>query len=263
MFEDEISKLVSETFAMTSNPSLMKENFYSDIEEVPGVIYNLQHKGSTFVLRMIASENLAEDYPKIAQDPKSYKELRISSNEDEFKLGHFECDSISIAKALIKQMAKKRFPLFEEHMLNISDPGDSWWACKDAGKLTVYFKLSKTENLENMIKIGPLGDGEQILERFKSLREVFGLLFPISEFYSAHGSLSVECTNSENKFFVDLMSLFFSGDVGHDFWIYLGQLEAHAQSEKLRTQVREATYLLMELSVLRRFWIRIEEELRL
>ena len=112
MFHDDISFLVEETFKdlqranqvnQTTNiddiifahtPKLddHQSNFIAP-EEVPGVLYYVQKNASTFVVRVLPSDNLALDYKKIVDSPEDYPSLRLlldESEDIESKLQFFE-----------------------------------------------------------------------------------------------------------------------------------------------------------------------------
>jgi hypothetical protein len=174
MFDD-ISFLVSETLKDAESKQEPKQGLFSNFfgnskevlpEETPGVFYHLQIKASTFVIRVYPSENLREDYTSITKHPDLYPALRLEEGEGELveKLQFFECDSLKIANAIKLQLGNKRFPLFEENIFNVSDPSDSWWVQADDNKLSIFFKLAQTNSLENLVKIGPLGDSTKALE---------------------------------------------------------------------------------------------------
>ena len=276
MFNDEITYLVSETFRNLKNYSTeSSSNFVFDFDEddddaslpdtVPGFFYHLQLQSSTFVIRILESENLQEDYQKIIRYPEDYPTLRLIGeegiNDIKSKLNYFYCDSIHIARAVKNYLSNKRFPIHEEHVFNVSDPSDCWWIKVEENALTVYFKLSKTEQIESLVKVGPLGDKQLAIKRLGQFYGYFNQMFPIDDFSCNHGSFHISTIDAKNENFKDLQKIFSRGAANHDFWVFLSQLEFNAKSDKVRQSIRVANYYLMELSVMRRFWKRIQAQI--
>lgn len=275
MFQDEISKLVAQTLDCGHVSSGMDQDFLFNPEEVvikkrvslpdevPGFFYHLEKKPSTFVIRILESENLAIDYNKILSAPQDYPSLRLLNDESNpiDCLKYFECDTVSIASVVKKQLSNKRFPIFEEHIFNVSDPSDSWWVSHEENELTIYFKLSRTMQIEKLTKIGPMGDAELATKTLFQFENVFGLLFPVKHFSCAHGQFNVSCVGNTNRYFKEFVNLFLTGQVGHEFWVRMWNLEFEATSLEVRKQVQAALYYFMELSVMRRFWSKIQLEL--
>jgi len=234
--------------------------------QCPGVFYNLEKKVSTFVIRIFLSNDLSVDYTKILKNPEDYPTLRLLSEDgrnSQEKLKFFECDMPELAMQIKKELSNKRFPIFEEHVLNISDPGDSWWVKPDDGELKVFFKLSRTEAMDSLIKLGPLGDTDVAMEKFKKLYGYFKLLFPVSDYASAHGQLTIKCDFANDPIFKDFVKIFTHGDSGFDFWDYLRKLEMDSQDKPYIESLKKANLFLMEIANMRRFWMRIQEQLDL
>ena len=288
MFHDEIGKMVAETFGLAEefNGHLIEDfqfdqqldinqlhnstyaHEFDDNEnlpdEVPGFFYNLEQKSSTFVLRILESDNLAADYQRILQFPEDYPTLRLIADDgiDPLeKLEFFECDTKSIAVAVRKQLSNKRFPVFEEHVLNISDPGDSWWIKCEENELSIYFKLSRTEQIDKLVKIGPLGDIAVATANLRKFYALFSMIFPVEAFSCAHGQFTISTMNKYHPYFQELISLFKTGNVNHDFWVHMWNMERGAKDLAERHEVQSAIYYLMELSVMRRFWCMVQEKL--
>jgi len=278
-FIDDIEAMVQATFhtnheSLGRNPfdgveltnsislkSLATENFP---DQCPGVFYNLEKKVSTFVIRIFLSNDLSIDYPKIMKNPEDYPTLRLLAEDGRSpseKLKFFECDMPELAAQIKQELSNKRFPIFEEHVLNISDPGDSWWVKPDKGELKVFFKLSRTEAMDSLIKLGPLGDTDIAMEKFKKLYGYFKLLFPVSDYASAHGQLTIKCDFANDPIFKDFVKIFTHGDSGFDFWDYLRRLEMDSQDKPFIESLKKANLFLMEIANMRRFWMRIQEEL--
>ena len=186
MFDD-ISFLVQETFKDAEQNS--KKRFFpkfgaqDDLPETAGVLYHVQQNASTFVVRVLPSKNIRADFKNIKKHPDLYPNMRLDDELiEQGELRYFECDSIQLARSVKLNLANKRFPTFEENVFNVSDPGDSWWMATGEGELKIYFKLSRTEKLHRLTKLGPLGDGKIYENLFLQMRGYFQKLFPLERF---------------------------------------------------------------------------------
>lgn len=275
MFESDIDALVKETFnhsfeSKGLNPFDNDFQFLNESlqgpslpEAVAGILYHLEIKASTFVIRIWPSLNLAEDYQQIIDQPENYPSLRLLGDEIpvEQKLKFFESDSFILAQEIKKQLGNKRFPIFEEHILNVSDPSDSWWVVKEKSQLRVFFKLSRTESMDKLIKLGPLGDTELAVEMFTKLYGYFQMLFPIADYSCDHGQLNIRCEREHDPVFKALVQIFEQGDADHEFWNYLRELEVQAQHKPYLESLQKANFFIMQIATMRRFWLQIQQAL--
>lgn len=265
MFDD-INFLVQETFKNVENKGFLGSLLAKDEnlpEEVPGIFYHLQKKASTFVIRIHPSENLKEDYKNILKHPDMYPTLRLNESEEEVSanLQFFECDRFEVAKAIKRQLGNKRFPIHEERVFNVSDPGDSWWLKLEDTRVSIFFKLSHTEDMSRLVKLGPLGDPQDTMEIFSQLGGYFKMIFPLSDYSSAHGTTTIACADPENQNFQFFKTLLKNGETSYDFWEYLRRLEQESQDRPFIESLQKANYFLMELSCLREFWKEIQIKL--
>jgi hypothetical protein len=274
MFESDIDALVKETFNITLDkkgttpfddfvfepgPSLK-----APTEQVPGVLYHLEKKVSTFVIRVYPSQNLAQDYKTIVNNPENYPSLRLLGDDEssvQSKLSFFECDSLLLAQSIKSELGNKRFPIFEEHILNVSDPSDSWWVNINGNQLKIFFKLSRTESMGDLVKLGPLGDTDHAIDMFNKLYGYFQMLFPVADYASAHGQMAIKCEREHDPIFKALTKIFLTGDADHEFWEYLRDLEMQAQQKPYLESLQKANLFLMEIATKRRFWKQIQEAL--
>lgn len=271
MFDD-ISFLVQETFKDVEQNSKKKflSNFLNGNEEsesVPetcGVIYHLQQNASTFVVRVIPSKNIRSDFKNIRKHPDLYPNLRL--DEDLISQGNlrfFECDNIKLARSIKLNLANKRFPLHEENVFNVSDPGDSWWMSVNEGELKIYFKLSHTEKLNRLIKLGPLGDGKIYENLFLQMRGYFQKLFPLKNFSSGYGQIAITTDDPEDLNFQGIVQLFSQGEVSPDLFEFLARWEMSSESETYLDSLKKANFTLIELATLRGFWREIQSRLEI
>jgi hypothetical protein len=269
MFDD-ISFLVEETFRdvekSEGSKGLFNNFFNKEVltpDEVPGFFYHLQKKASTFVIRIHPTANLKEDYKNILKHPDLFPTLRLNEGEQTLgeKLAYFECDRLEIAKNIKSHLGNKRFPMFEERVFNVSDPGDSWWLRLEEKKITVLFKLSHTEDMGRLIKLGPLGDSHKSLDTLNQLYGYFKMMMPIEDYSSGYGQWSMSCAEADNVNFENLKRLFSHGETSHELWEVLRKMELESQGKPFLESLQKANYFLMELSFIRHFWKTIEEKL--
>lgn len=202
MMNDNLDFLVSETFKhLEKNESELGGSeklhtlrdqygsyFNRELPHCPGLMYSLQKNGHTFVIRALETNDVAESFDAIVASPYDFPSLRLSDDMriDE-QLYFFTCPSVQAAKYLKKTLCHQRFPLFEEDICNISDPGFSWWLKEDDHEMTIYFKLSKTANIKELVKLGPLGDERLFKKTLKAALPKLKKYFSVDEFsHSGH-----------------------------------------------------------------------------
>lgn len=267
---DEMSLLVEETFRhfhenfhvngfneTTAAPTAKKFSALS-FPKGPGVIYHIQKSTSVFVLRTFVSHNVAKDYLEILDRPEDYPSLRLvdSNDEDiETRLKFFMVDNLSEAEIIHDHLHNRRFPIHEELMCNLSDPGFSWWLTKKHPGFQVSFTLSVSAN-EDSIKLGPIGDRELALRKFQdfeSLVNSAGIKMNIQ-----NETNRVQFTECEEFILEELKDIFEFGvitDTLRDLFKIL------AKNTKDKTLLEETWYYLHELGAMRRFWIQIQYDL--
>ena len=274
MFDD-ISFLVQETLddaeKAKPNKNLFTQFFSEHLSfknddlpcEGPGVLYHLQLKANTFVIRIYPCENLLVDYKSVLKHPDLYPSLRTHESDKTTKetLQFFECDNFEIAKNIKTQLGNKRFPLFEEHIFNVSDPCDSWWLRTENDKFTVLFQLAHTDNIQDLIKLGPLGETEKYKDLFSKLFGYFKMIFPVGEYSSSLGQFRIGSSEPHHFYFNQIKNILINGEISTELWEYMRQMELNASSEEYRDSIQKANYVLMELAMMRNFWKTIQEQL--
>ena len=256
MFMDDISQLVKETFDSVYN----HQNAHENLPESAGVIFHVENKGSIFVIRAIESRDISMDLDKFLDDPKILTKLRLLECENpRSEVRYFQCDDYFMAKNIVENLANKRFPLYEEHIMNVSDPGDSWWLKKENNSMSLYFKLCRTESIDDMVKLGPIGDNQQTEEVFKKLYGYFSLIFEVKDFSSQTGACHITPNDAHDPMYLEFLNLFENGEVGYKLMDHLRNLEDKSSKESFKASVRRANYFLLELAHMRGFWREIEE----
>lgn len=266
---DEIELLVAETFKH------FHENFSERKDEVsfvvtpsaperfslpaaPGVIYHIQKSTSVFVIRSMVSTDIREDFSKILERPEDYPSLRLleGGNGDlSQKLKFFMVDNPSEAEIIHDQLHNRRFPICEEMMCNLSDPGFSWWLTKKEHGFQISFTLSVSAD-SSSIKLGPLGDRELAIKSFQKLESLVtdaGLEMNIQNEMNR-----VSITDCEEFILEELKDIFEFGVIT-DTLKDLFRILAKRTSDS--SVLEECWFYLHELAAMRRFWVQIQFDL--
>lgn len=266
---DEIELLVAETFKH------FHENFeYSPDEEFnseisqddnantllpdsPGIIYHVQKSVSVFVIRTFVSKNIHQDYLSIVNKPEDYPSLRLIDGDVDLieKLKFFIVDNSSEAEIIHDQLNNRRFPIHEEMMCNLSDPGFSWWLTKKDFGFQISFTMSVTTD-DRTLKLGPMGDKELALRRFQSLEHLVsnaGLELNIQNELNR-----VQFTDCEEFLLEELKDLFEFGVITDTMKDIFKILSIKTKDHSL---LEEIWFYLHELASMRRFWIQVQYNL--
>ena len=266
---DEIELLVEETYRhfhdhfdeesdMWMPASRMVTQDYSTFPESPGVIYHVQKSKSIFVVRTLVTQNIRADYTKILQYPEDFPSLRLVDNIDkdtERYLKFFIVENPSEAEIIHGQLHNRRFPIDEEMVCNISDPGFSWWLTKKENGFQISFTMSVSSD-EKTMKLGPLGDRELAVKKFKELEELItssGLNMNIQNEINR-----VQFNGSEIFLIEELKDLFEFGVITETLKSVFMILANKSLNHSL---VEDNWYYLHELASMRRFWIQIQYDL--
>jgi hypothetical protein len=272
---DEIELLVEETYKhfeareTNQHDSLRFEGTEEneESEELPetallpeeaGLIYHVQKTNSVFVIRTFVSHNIREDFAKIIARPEDYPSLRLVEGESDIhtKLKFFMVEELAHAEIIHDQLHNRRFPVNEEMMCNLSDPGFSWWLTKKTDGFQISFNLSVSADSENTIKLGPLGDRELAIRYFQVLASLV-----------ASAGIEMNIQNEMNRvqfsdceeFILEELKDIFEFGVVTETLKDLFKILSHANSE--HSQLQETWFYLHELAAMRRFWIQISFDL--
>ncbi len=258
---DDIEFLVNETFKHFEQnfahaeelPELTMKDELVNLVEYPatsGVIYHIQKSASIFVIRTFVSQNIKDDFLRIAQSPEEYPSLRLleGGNSDiEGRLKFFIVDNLFQAEIIHDQINNRRFPIHEELICNISDPGFSWWLTKKEKGFQLAFTMSVASE-EGTIKLGPMGDREVALKNFQNFEELAtkaGLEMNIQNEINR-----VQFTDCDEFLLEELKDVFEFGVI------------TDTMQELLRSLGNMTTWLyFQELAAMRRFWIQIQFDL--
>lgn len=266
---DEIELLVSETFkhfnehygsphenAQKIHPFQLGDRLA--IPDEPGLLYHIQKATSVFVIRTFVSKNIREDYQKIMEEPANYPSLRLlegSADSVGERLRFFVVENDGQASVIHEQLCNRRFPIHEEMMCNLSDPGFSWWLSKKENGFQIAFNLSVGFE-EGAIKLGPIGEQQEALKSFQMLQYLVstsGLTLNIQNEVNR-----VQFTDGDEFLIEELKDLFEFGVVNDGLKKIFKLMARTGQSS---ADLEMTWFYLLELSALRRFWIQIQYDL--
>lgn len=259
----DIQKLVSET--IDYNKVDLKDfetsflaNSISKIPESSGILYHVEQTSGTFVIRTLVSDNLQLDFQKVANNPENFPKLRLENDEEELdKLQFFETDNIQIARSITSQLSNKRYPKFEENVINVSDPGDSWYLGYSGNEFKVFFNLSRTHNLESLVKLGPLGDVKETTQLLGQLSPYFSKFFNVTKYSTNKASFSMTA-DQENIYLDEFANIFKFGEIGPFLFQKFIELERQAPNEQVLKSFQKVNSFFMYLASTRSFWKKVE-----
>lgn len=239
MFDD-ISELVNETFHQSNQFEQL-----DFLKDKSGLIYRVDRSGQTFVIRILLSEDLAFNLKDLSDNPESYPSLRLINADAELlnQVHHFECDLTS-AKQLKSLFGGKRFPIKEEDVLNVSDPGYSLWMKEDEG-IEIFFKLSQISDMNDLIKLGPIAEVEDLLPELDQNRDDLHKFFEIQELALSPSSFKIRAMKTPA--FKDFIKFLKTGEIKSEF-------------DEL-IQNSEMGVIFKRLANARKFWIEIGKDL--
>jgi hypothetical protein len=267
---DDIELMVAETFnhlrenfgnfaeAVNEDVAPIVEDEVSFLPELPGILYHLQKSSSLFVVRTFVSLNIRQDYQKIIENPEDYPSLRLvdgSVGEIEKRLRFFMLDTHLQAEIIHDQISNRRFPVDEEMMCNLSDPGFSWWLTKKTNGFQISFTFSVSSE-DSTVKLGPIGDQQLALKSFQEMESLMneaGLNLNIQNEYNR-----VQFNDGEELLLEELKDLFEFGVMGDGmtklFKLLARRIGNHSKLETL-------WLYFQEIAAMRRFWIQIQYDL--
>lgn len=236
---------------------ISQKNEHSFPEEA-GLLYHVQKTSSIFVIRTFISQNIRKDYLAIMDAPENYPSLRLlegGAEDVSSKLRFFLVEDFSQAEIIHDQLHNRRFPIHEEMICNISDPGFSWWLTKKNKSFQLAFTMSVANESET-IKLGPLGDKELALRFFKDFESLItsaGIGMNVQ-----NETNRVQFTDCEEFILEELKDVFEFGVVSDTMKDLFKILARKSQSP---AKLESTWFFLQEIAAMRRFWIQIEFDL--
>jgi len=197
---DDLEFLVAETFKIT--PEVAREigfSFDSQGEEKPeiprssGVFYRIKNLGAFFSLNIVSSKNLADDFNAVS-------EMVGPDLKDEIHF--FQTPYYELGEILVQHFAKQRFPLDQQSLCNLGDPGRDWYLIHNTHSLLLSFRTRGDIPSFEITNIGPLGDS--VLAKLHLRKLLEGLNSQALVFTSHRSGLEVnlesECPSHSPEF---------------------------------------------------------------
>jgi hypothetical protein len=220
------------------------------------VLYHLQKHPSIFVIRTLVSKNIREDFRSIVTEPGNYPSLRLIDGEEDVreKLRFFSVETSCEAEIIHGQLNNRRFPIFEEILCNLSDPGFSWWLTKTSRGTQLSFTLSVQD--ERTVKLGPLGDQQLALRNFNTLSS---LMLQAGLDYSMQNEGNRVVFGDEDALLQEeFANVFEFGMISDNLKNIFKILSRRIQDT---SEIETCWFYLQELASVRRFWIQIQYDL--
>lgn len=225
-----------------------------DVPPTCGLLFRIIKGESTFRIHCVPSQDMKqdlEDFHEGIKDPAQIKG-RGGNDESEIKeriksIHWFETEYFELAQVIADHLGSRRFPLFEDEVGSLIDPGISWWI-KDLGNsIKIYFSPPGIERDPSLQKLGPLGDGVIGSMRFKDSLSFFKNIFPISEFSCDENCFSISTVGHGHENFQFFKDMLLRGEESAKFF-----------EVDFKNFDRTLFYFLKEIVGARRFWLKIE-----
>ena len=210
--------MVGQTFELVEGP---EDACKSALSGLPGVFYKIESGRGTFRLR---------------------GEARIhGENESKDETRFFATSRPELAEVIVDQLFNRRFPLEEEELCNISDPGNSWWAMLEDARIYVFLGGHYSDE---KISLGPIGDAAVAYALFKRGESWLRRLLPIEEFSLTPKCFALSALDREHAIFQQFCNIFLHG------------------REPIHSSFGTSALSLYldELAIVRRFWIHLQEK---
>lgn len=217
----------------------------------PGLIYKLEKGVSTFCVRGIVCHDIKETFEELVEGEKSlFNQLKLETAEDADLIKFYSTESMELAEQISDELINRRFPIEEDILCNISDPGFSWWLDVSEDHFQVFFKSHGIHRAEDYIRLGPLGDRGIASSRMIKAEPIFRAAFPVGEFVSSDKGFAISTTDSTNINFQTLKNFFLTGENSTTEGSFPPSIEG-----------RTLFYYFKEIASIRNFWITIEKEM--
>ncbi|OUR96413.1 hypothetical protein A9Q84_08660 [Halobacteriovorax marinus] len=235
-------------------PPVVEEQL-PDISPFPistGLVFKIDAGVSTFCVRGIVTHDINESINEVMGGNEALsRKLKIQSRSDLSNVHYFETDSIEHAEIIAEYIVNKRFPVHEEMVCNLSDPGFSWWLESNEQGLKVFFKAQSVERDEEYLRLGPIGDRGIAALKFAKCEGLLRKVFSIAEYSSTEKSFEMCPVRSGDLNYEMFRDIFEIGQFNFDF----SQLD-------LTLEDRRLVLFLKEIAAVRGFWISVEEILQ-
>jgi len=218
----------------------------------PGIVFRLDAGVATFCVKGISTPNIADSFHLLDENNEEiYKELKVQSEEDRENILFFETKTIELADAIRENLINRRFPIEEDSVCNISDPGFSWWFNESNDGFQIYFKSHGLNRAQKYIRLGPIGDCQLATMRFKQAETLIRSFFPVNEFACTDKVFSLSTAKSNHLSYRILKDMFVNG------------INETTMDQFPASSLGRMTYnYFQEIATLRGFWIYLEDLLK-
>ena len=211
-----LQKMVGQTLALAEEES--EEELPCD-PAVPRVLFDVEVGKGTFCLKGRA----------------------CSGEQDGAEREFFATSRVELAEVIVDQLFHRRFPLAEDALCNISDPGSSWWMTQQEARLDIFWGGHYSE--EEKLNLGPVGDAAVAYAFFKKGESHLRRLLPLEELSLSEKGLSLSVLDPRHAIYQQFCDIFAQGE------------------EPVHPSFGTSSLSLYfeELAVVRRFWIYFQE----
>lgn len=225
----------------------------SNIEKIQaphsaGIIYRIDRGANTFCIRGFSTDDINLQLKALAHEPNKLLLLKANSIEDQ--VHYFETKTYEVAEMIKDQIINRRFPIQEDAVCNISDPGYSWWMDISPGRFEIFFKSHAINREEKFLKLGPIGDSKIATIRLNQAHALLRSSFPLSEYSCSEKSLVVACSKPDHSSFVSFQNIF-----------AVGENNTVPENFPDNTIGKTLYCYFLEIATLRKFWIEVESKL--
>lgn len=251
---DFVIERLGEEVTWNSEPALLVseeiqvEEFKPEAPLAPGIIFRIDRGANTFCVRGFTTENI--NYQLKALPYESAKLMLLKAQNENDNIFYFETKTFEVAEIIKDQIINRRFPIQEDAVCNISDPGYSWWMDVTPGRFEIHFKSNSIQRAEKFVKLGPVGDSKIAMLRLNQAHALLRSSFPLTEFSCTDKSLVVATSKPDHSSFLSFQNIFLHG-------------ENHTCPENFPDNSTGKTlyFYFLELATLRKFWIEVEAKL--
>ena len=228
---------------------------YSDVNkevnlETCGLIYRLDGGVTTFSVKGVCVDNISQALIELENvDSELWKPLK-TQERDVNSLFIFITKTRALAEVISDELLNRRFPVKEDMVCNISDPGFSWWMVDNGSGFNLFFKSFGTDRADRYTRLGPLGDSSIAQKRFSQAEPLFRTFFPVNEFATSDNFFSISSVKENHLSFQIFKDIFVSG-------VNNTTLEDFPDTSVGRTLF----FYFQEMSALREFWLDIESKI--
>ena len=237
-----------EPLALILTEEIQVEEFKPVAPMAPGIIFRVDRGANTFCVRGFTTENI--NYQLKALPYESAKLMLLKAQNENDQIFYFETKTFEVAEIIKDQIINRRFPIQEDAVCNISDPGYSWWMDVTPGRFEIHFKSNSIQRAEKFVKLGPVGDSKIAMLRLNQAHALLRSSFPLTEFSCTDKSLVVATSKPDHSSFLSFQNIFLNGD-------------NHTCPENFPDNSTGKTlyFYFLELATLRKFWIEVEAKL--